>query len=76
MEHLFQTNIPVNNRSTVYNVDFDHEQYVFTAGQGQGEFSKFALRREHDEWHELQPLPAELKQQAVDALENFLLKQH
>ncbi len=76
MEDLFSTNLAVNQRDIPYRVVFDEEKYVFLNQSGGREFSRFSFRREHDEWHNQELLPTELKQQAIDALENYLLKQH
>jgi hypothetical protein len=76
MEDLFSTNIAVNNQNVVYRVIFDNEKYVFLSEADQHEFPTFSFRREHDEWVDQELLPPEIKKQAVDALERYLLKQH
>jgi hypothetical protein len=76
MEDLFSANITVNNEAINYRVIFDQEKYVFRPETGNNAFPGFSLKREHDEWLEQEKLPAEIKSQAVDALENYLLKQH
>ncbi len=76
MEHLFSTNLFLNNQPVAYEVSFNQEQYIFLSGAREKEYASFSLRREHDEWHEQGRLPADLKNQAVDVLEKYLLKQH
>ena len=76
MENLFSTNLAVNNKSILYRVVFDQEKYVFLSDSDQSAFPSFSFRREHDEWHDQEPLPPEIKQQAIDALDKYLLKQH
>jgi hypothetical protein len=76
MEDLFSTNLDVNKKNVVYKVFFNDEKYTFQPEAKQREFPEFSLRREHDEWHELQLLPPDLKRQAIDVLEKYLLKQH
>lgn len=76
MEDLFATNIAVNNENVNYRVIFDNEKYVFLAKADNKSFPSFSLVREHDEWHEQESLPPDIKTQAVDALERYLLKQH
>ena len=76
MEDLFKTKISVNNEPLSYRVVFEEEQYRFTAEAGNSPFSSFGLKRENDEWHEQESLPPEIKKQAVDALEKYLLQQH
>ncbi len=76
MEDLFSTNLAVNKQNVVYRVVFDHEKYVFLSEASQPEFPSFSFRREHDEWHDQELLPPDLKKQALDALEKYLLKQH
>jgi hypothetical protein len=76
MEDLFSTNIAVNNQNVIYRVIFDQEKYVFLSEASQSVFPSFSFKREHDEWLDLELLPPEIKKQAVDALEKYLLKQH
>ena len=76
MEDLFSTNIAVNNENVIYRVIFDHEKYTFLPEAGKGEYPSFSFSRDHDEWHEQELLAPNLKKQAVNALERYLLKQH
>ena len=76
MEHLFATNIAVNHENVNYRVVFDKEKYVFLSKPDNVSFPSFSFIREHDEWHEQELLPPDIKTQAVDALERYLLKQH
>jgi hypothetical protein len=76
MEHLFSVNIAVDQQNVRYNVVFDQEQYVFHSEAGNKTLRSFSFRREHDEWKEQELLPPEIRQQAIDSLENYLLKQH
>jgi hypothetical protein len=76
MEHLFSTNIELDKQEVKYNVVFDHEKYVFTPEANNKAFRSFSLRREHDEWRYDEFIPAGIIEQAVDALENYLLRQH
>jgi hypothetical protein len=76
MEDLFSTNLAVNNQNVVYRVVFDQEKYVFLSEGNQSAFPSFSFRREHDEWLDQELLPPDIKKQAVDALDRYLLKQH
>jgi len=76
MEDLFSTQIAVNNENVSYRVIFDNEKYVFLSEAGNKSFPSFSFRREHDKWLDQELLPPDLKSQAVDALERYLLKQH
>jgi hypothetical protein len=76
VEDLFSTNIAVNNENVNYHVIFDNEKYVFLSEANNKAFPSFSFRREHDEWRDQELLPTDVKQQAVDALEKYLLKQH
>jgi hypothetical protein len=76
MEDLFSTNIAVNNQNVNYRVVFDHEKYVFLTEAEGTPFSTFSFRRQNDAWQDQELLPPDIKQQAVDALEKYLLKQH
>jgi len=76
MEHLFSTSISISNRPVRFEVNFDHEQYIFQPSSGEMHSDSFSLKRDHDEWHEEGKLSPEIKTQAVDVLEKYLLKQH
>ena len=76
MEDLFSTNISVNNENVVYRVVFDNDKYTFLSEANNSAYPAFSFRRENDEWHDQELLPPELKKQAMDALEKYLLKQH
>lgn len=76
MESLFSTNIAVGNRAVDYHVVFENESYVFVSDAKNNDFPSFSFRREHDEWHDQEKLPPDIRKQAVDALEKYLLKQH
>ena len=75
MEDLFSTNLAVNNQNVSYRVVFDQEKYVFLP-EGKTSFPSFSFRREQDEWHDQERVDPQLKKQAIDALENYLLRQH
>lgn len=76
MEDLFSTNIAVNNQNVNYRVIFDKEKYVFLSEADNKVFPSFSFKREHDEWVDQELLPPEIKKQAINALEKYLLKQH
>lgn len=76
MEDLFSTTIAVNNENINYRVIFDNEKYMFLSEADNKSFSSFSFRREHDQWLDQEVLPQDIKEQAVDALEKYLLKQH
>lgn len=76
MEDLFSTNIAVNNQNVNYRVIFEDDRYTFLSEAENKAFSAFSFKREHDEWHDQELLPSDIKRQAIDALESYLLKQH
>jgi hypothetical protein len=76
MEDLFSTNLAIENRNVAYRVVFEDDKYTFMSEGANREFPAFSFRREHDEWQDVEQVPPGLKQQAVDALEKYLLKQH
>jgi hypothetical protein len=76
MENLFSTNLAVNNQNVNYRVIFDNEKYIFLPEADNKAFPSFSFKREHDEWVDQQLLSPEIRKQAVDALERYLLKQH
>ncbi|MBO9681699.1 MAG: hypothetical protein J7502_03320 [Flavisolibacter sp.] len=76
MEDLFSTNIAVNNENVNYRVIFDNEKYIFLSEADNKAFPAFSFRRAHDEWLDQGLLPPDIKNQAIDALDKYLLKQH
>lgn len=76
MEELFTVNLSINNQNIVYRVVFENEKYTFISETKDAGFQTFSLKRENDEWHQQADMPPELKKQAVDALEKYLLRQH
>ncbi|MDQ3278319.1 MAG: hypothetical protein M3Q06_08325 [Bacteroidota bacterium] len=76
MEDLFSTNIAVNNQNINYRVIFEDDRYTFVSEADNKEFPTFSFKRENDEWHDQELLPPDLKKQAIDALEKYLLRQH
>ncbi|HET7898397.1 MAG TPA: hypothetical protein VFL47_12015 [Flavisolibacter sp.] len=75
MTDLFSTNIAVNNQNINYRVIFEDDRYTFLSEADNKEFPTFSFKREHDEWIDQNLLPPDIKQQATDALENYLLRQ-
>lgn len=76
MEDLFSTTIAVDNQNMTYRVVFKDDRYTFVSEAANKSFPTFSIKRENDEWHDQELLPPELKKQAVDALEQYLLRQH
>lgn len=76
MESLFITNINVEDKNASYHVYFDHEKYIFLPEPKEEGLPTFSFKRENDEWHDQDQVSSNLKDQAVDALENYLMKQH
>jgi hypothetical protein len=76
MENLFSTNLSVNNKNVSYHVFFNEEKYSFEPERKDEQFPSFSFKREHDEWHEQETIPPGVKQQAINALEKYLLAQH
>jgi len=75
MENLFSASLTVNDQKVNYRVIFDNENYVFLSQEDNKEFPRFSFKRQHDQWVDQERLPAEIKDQAIDVLENYLLKQ-
>ena len=76
MELLFTTTLNVNDRPFVYEVHFDNEKYTFSPEASTTKPGSFSFKREHDEWHDEDIISPQLRQQAIDALEKYLLAQH
>ena len=74
MEDLFSVQLPVNGRKVAFKVVFDQEQYNFLPDNA--EAGRFFIRRVHDEWQVQENVSDELRVQAVEALDRYLLKQH
>jgi hypothetical protein len=75
MQDLFSTNLAVNNQNVNYRVIFDNDHYVFVSEAENKSFPSFSFRRENDKWVDQDLLPPELKKQAEEALEKYLLRQ-
>jgi hypothetical protein len=75
MRDLFSTNIAVNNQNINYRVFFDNDKYVFLSEADNKSFPSFSFKREHDQWMDQELLPPDIKEQAIDALEKYLLRQ-
>ena len=76
MENLFSTNISVNDDDVSYHVIFDKEKYVFQCQTDNKAFPSFSFKREHDQWVNQESLPVDIKDQAINALEKYLYRQH
>jgi hypothetical protein len=76
MEDLFSTNLAINHQNINYRVIFDNEKYVFITEAEQNEFPTFSFKRENDQWVDQELLPEDIKTQAINALEKYLLAQH
>ena len=74
MEDLFYTNIRINNKEARYHIIFDSEKYSFIPVDAGAR--GFSFKREEDNWHAQDELDEETLEQAVDALEEYLMKQH
>ena len=75
MTDLFSTNIAVNNQNINYRVIFEDDRYTFVSEADNKEFPTFSFKREHDEWLDQNLLPQDIKNQATEALDNYLLRQ-
>lgn len=76
MKKLFSLNLLLNDQNVAYEASFSNEQYDFTPKHNQQQSQAFAIKREGDEWHETTNIPEDLKRQAIDALDKYLLAQH
>ena len=75
MEALFSTNITVNDKSAVYQVYSDQGKYVFLPEANDNEIKGFSFRKENGSWVDLELIAPELKKQAIDALDRYLINQ-
>jgi hypothetical protein len=74
MQPLFTTNLNIDGSQKPFEVSFENESYKFSSISG--DHMEFKLLREEDEWHCSDQLPDDLKNTAIDILEEYLLKQH
>lgn len=77
MTALFSTNLAVDGSNVVYQVYEDGGKYVFLSENGENRFHNFSFVRDGDSWNELEldKVSPEIKKQAVEALNKFVLKQ-
>ncbi len=75
MEALFSTNLAVNDQNVVYQVFEDGGKYVFLSENSSGPFHNFSFVKDGDKWNELELnlVPPEVKKQAVEALNKYVL---
>ena len=75
MEALFSTNLAVSGANVVYQVFEDQGKYVFLSENSDNAFHNFSFVRNGDSWSELElnKVSPEIKQQAVEALNKFVL---
>lgn len=71
---LFTTSVIINGEHKTYRVSFSDDAYHFV-GDG-NEAPSFQLRRVDDEWKLDGELNDISRQQAINALESYLLSQH
>ena len=74
MEDLFWTTLSIDGKSTDYHIIFENEEYCFIPKNSSLPTYKF--KREHDEWHAADAASEVIKDEAVDALEKYLMRQH
>jgi hypothetical protein len=74
MEPLFTADIIIEGQNRLFNITFHDEQYHFSPDAGTGK--AFSIKRENDEWKVTGTLAPIAQQQAVSALEHYLLSQH
>ncbi|HVF95826.1 MAG TPA: hypothetical protein VM871_00810 [Flavisolibacter sp.] len=74
MEDLFWTTLSIDGKQEEYHIIFENEAYCFIPKDSSE--AKYRFRREHDEWHSVDETSEGVKDDAVDALEKYLLQQH
>ncbi|MGV3658059.1 MAG: hypothetical protein ACO1NX_08895 [Chitinophagaceae bacterium] len=75
MEALFSTNLAVNDANVVYQVFEDEGKYVFLSENSSDAYHNFSFVRDGDKWNELElnKVSPEVKKQAVEALNKYVL---
>lgn len=74
MEDLFWTTLNVNGQPGDYHIVFENEEYRFY--QHGSLTPAFIFRRQHDEWHSADEASEGIKDEAVEELEKYLMRQH
>lgn len=74
MEPLFEVRLNVEGNEINYAVHFEAENYVFQPQQADAPI--IHLKREEDEWHTASTIDESLKNEAISALDRYLLAQH
>ena len=77
MTALFSTNLAVDGSNVVYQVYEDGGKYVFLSENSDNRFHNFSFVKEGGTWNEMElnKVSPEIKKQAVEALEKFVMKQ-
>lgn len=75
MTALFSTALDIDHQSVVYQVYEDGGKYVFLSENSEGPFHNFSFVRNGDQWSELEldKVSPQVKAQAVDALNKYVL---
>lgn len=73
MDTLFTTELIINDKPQTFAVSFHNESYIF---QSINNSTQFSLQRVEDEWHTIEPIDNQLKNEAMEKLEAYLLSQH
>jgi len=76
MEYLFTASLATDGKNRMYKVHFDKEKYIFLLQEGDENPGDFSFKREHDEWQDMGTISPQLRKQALQALEEYLLAQH
>jgi hypothetical protein len=74
MEDLFWTTLNVDGKESEYHIIFENEEYCFIPKDSPK--AKYKFKREHDEWHSADKASEDVIDNAVEALEKYLLRQH
>ena len=74
MEDLFWTTLFIDGKEASYHIIFENEEYCFIPKDSS--LAKYKFIREHDEWHAADAASEKVKDDAVDALEKYLMRQH
>lgn len=74
MEDLFWTELSINGNPEAYHIVFENEDYRFIPKKEN--LQTFTFRREHDEWHAADDSSEAVRDEALQKLEAYLLRQH
>jgi hypothetical protein len=76
MQNIFSCTLNVEGKNVEYHVVFKDEKYVFEAVENGATVPSFSFAREDNQWIDQQQIDPQLRKEALEALEKYLLSQN